>query len=101
MNWYSRIIFDFIDDDNVVNFIIGYDTIQDGEEFVSYYNSIEISKSFVITPTNPVRKYYKELDSIQPKPLKSTTPLEFDLIINKLNQINLDWINKSTTHVYS
>ena len=100
MEYYTNINIDYLDDDFILQLTIAFDSKIIGEEFVSYFNSENIHKNVYCNKKYPLIKYYEELNFYQPKLNKSITNKEFDLVIEKINEI-IDGIkNKFTYEIY-
>ena len=100
MEYYTNINIDYLDDDFILQLTITFDSKIIGEEFVSYFNSENIHENVYCNKKYPLIKYYEELNFYQPKPNKSITNKEFDIIINKINE-TIDGIkNKDTFDIY-
>lgn len=100
MEYYTNINIDYLDDDFKLQLTIAFDSKIIGEEFVSYFNSKNIHKNVYYNIKYPLIKYYEELNVYQSKPNKSITNKDFDLVIEKINEI-IDGIkNKCTSKIY-
>jgi hypothetical protein len=100
MEYYTNINIDYLDDDFILQLTIAFDSKIIGEEFINYFNSENIHENVYCNKKYPLIKYYEELNFYQPKPNKSITNKEFDIIINKINE-TIDGIkNKYTFEIY-
>jgi hypothetical protein len=73
-NYYTQVLFDYWDDDQILQFVIGFETQDIGLEFVNYFNKISKNKNLYINKKYPLKKYYQELEhKQQPRPKKFIT----------------------------
>ena len=102
--FYTKLIFDYLDDKELIMFTIGFESESIGIQFIDYYNNLDKTthknKIFSINKKYPIKKYFEELvhKSQQPKPIKLIGKNEVNLfgqIISKITYIaiNLDTIN--------